>query len=357
MISRLFTKNSPNFRRNLYIAIAGVLVFTGCAVSVSNDGASAQRMAADREAALAAAELMPDKSLYTSQTFDWQDAARNRAVPARLYLPANSVDKKLPLVLFSHGIGGSREGYKYLGRYFAANGYASLHLQHVGSDRQVWFGNPLGLLGRLNSAAQEGEAIDRVRDLSFALDQLLASDIGPRLDSNRIIAAGHSYGANTTMLAAGAQVELDGRVVALRDPRVKAAILMSAPPFYGMSDTKRILKDIDVPTLHITATADDIEIPGYRSGVADRIEVYESIGNGHNAPKALAVFKGGSHSIFTDRLGTGGVELNPKVKAATRDLALAFLNSLFAGDRDAMGKWKERNTALIDRFETRLALQ
>jgi dienelactone hydrolase len=361
MISRLYGQAFPNYRRNLYIAIAGILVFAGCAVSVSNDGTPAQRIAVDREAALAAAELMPDKSLYTSQAFDWQDTARKRAVPARLYLPANAgdktADKKLPLVVFSHGIGGSREGYKYLGRYFAANGYASLHLQHVGSDRQVWFGNPLGLLGRLSTAAQEGEAIDRVRDLSFALDQLLAGDIGPRLDHTRIIAAGHSYGANTTMLAAGAQVELDGRVVALRDPRIKAAILMSAPPFYGMNDTKRILKDIDVPTLHITATEDDIQIPGYNSGVSDRIEVYESMGNGHNAPKALAIFKGGSHSIFTDRLGTGGAELNPKVKVATRDLALAFLNSLFAGDRDAMGKWKERNTALIDRFESRLALQ
>ncbi|MBL8523516.1 MAG: alpha/beta fold hydrolase [Betaproteobacteria bacterium] len=353
MISRLSTSS----RRTLALAIAGALVLAGCAASVSTDGAQVQRIAAEREAALAAFELMPDKSLYTTQTFDWQDDARKRAVPVRLYLPANAGDKKLPLVVFSHGIGGSREGYKYLGRYLAANGYATLHLQHIGSDRQIWFGNPLGLLGRLSSAAQENEAINRVQDLSFALDQLLAGDIGPRIDNTRIIAAGHSYGANTTMLAAGAQVELEGRVVALRDPRIKAAILLSAPPFYGMSDTKRILKDIDVPTLHITATADDIEIPGYRSGVADRIDVYESMGNGRETAKTLAIFKGGSHSIFTDRLGTGGVELNPKVKLATRDLALAFLNGVFAGDSDAMGKWQERNTALIDRFESRVARQ
>jgi len=356
MISRLSTSS----RRTLALAIAGVLALAGCAASVSTDGVQVQRVAADREAALAAFELMPDKSLYTTQTFDWQDAERKRAVPARLYLPAQGrevAERKTPLVVFSHGIGGSREGYKYLGRYLAANGYATLHLQHIGSDRQIWFGNPLGLLGRLSSAAQENEAIDRVRDMSFALDQLLAGEVGSRIDPARIIAAGHSYGANTTMLAAGAQVELEGRVVALRDPRIKAAILMSAPPFYGMSDTKRILKDIDVPTLHITATEDDIQIPGYNSGVSDRIEVYESMGNGHNAPKTLAIFKGGSHSIFTDRLGTGGTELNPKVKLATRDLALAFLNNVFAGDNDAMGKWQERNLALIDRFESRVARQ
>ena len=345
--------------RSLTVIIAGILAVSGCAISVStNDGGSRERQGIEREAAMAAAELVPDASLYTSQAFDWQDAGRNRAVPARLYLPASATTagKPLPLVVFSHGIGGSREGYKYLGRYFAANGYASLHVQHVGSDRQVWFGNPLGLLGRLSVAAQEAEAIARVRDLSFALDQLLASESGARLDRERIIAAGHSYGANTTMLAAGAQVELDGKVLSLRDPRVKAAILLSAPPFYGMSDTRRILRDIDVPTLHITATEDDIEIPGYRSGVSDRIEVFESIGTTRGATKALAIFKGGSHSIFTDRLGTGGLELNPKVKAATRDLALSFLNSLFAGDSGALGRWQERNTALLEKFETRLAL-
>ena len=41
----------------------------------------------------------------------------------------------VPLVVFSHGIGGSRLGYTWLGRNFARHGIASLHLQHVGSDR------------------------------------------------------------------------------------------------------------------------------------------------------------------------------------------------------------------------------
>ena len=343
---------------SVILAIVGCVALSGCAVSVStgspDEGGQAWQTVPDFNAVRAAAELAPDESLYTTQTFDWQDGLRNRSVPARLYLPAvtsGAATQPVPLVVFSHGIGGSREGYKYLGRYFAANGYASLHLQHVGSDRQLWFGNPFGLLGRLGDAARESEAIDRVHDLSFALDQLLASDIGGRVDRQRIIAAGHSYGANTTMLAVGAQVERDGHVLALRDPRFKAAILLSAPPFYGSADTGRILGGIEIPTLHITATEDDINIPGYRSGLADRLDVYQATGNGHAASKALAVFKGGSHSIFTDRTGTGGVELNPKVKAATRDLALAFLNMLFAGDSGALGRWQLQNAVLIERFD------
>src|SRR5512137_1979560 len=123
---------------------------------------------------------------YSTRDYDWLDAARERRVPVRLYLPDGaSADKPVPLVVFSHGIGGSRTGYSYLGRFWASQGYASLHLQHVGSDRNVWFGNPFEMVARLHSAAQEAEAVARVRDLSFALDQLLRSELAPRLDGQR----------------------------------------------------------------------------------------------------------------------------------------------------------------------------
>ena len=344
-------------KKKTLVSALGCILLSSCAVSVStnpfDDAPAARQVPTDAEVARAVALLTPDASLYTTQTFDWQDASRKRSVPARLYLPANckSAAGPIPLVVFSHGLGGSRDGYKYLGRHFAANGYASLHLQHIGSDRQLWFGNPFSLLGRMNDAANDNEAIDRVRDLSFALDQLFLSDAAIRFDAQRIIAAGHSYGANTSMLAAGAEVERNGRMLRLRDARIKAAILLSAPPFYGSKDIASILNGIEIPTLHITATEDDIAIPGYRSGLSDRLAVYQHIGNGPAASKVLAVFKGGSHSIFTDRMGTGGVELNPKIKAATRDLALAFLNSLYAGDADAMQRWQSQNVSLIERFD------
>ena len=201
--------------------------------------------------AQAAETVSVDPSLFTTQIFQWKDAARDRSVPAKLYLPASAQlgEGTVPLVVFSHGIGGSKDGYSYLGRYFAAQGYASLHVQN-------------------------------------------------------------------------------GSTVSVNDPRFGAAILISAPPFYGLGDPLKIVPGIDVPTLHITATADDIQIPGYRSGVADRLALYQATGAATQAAKVLAVFKDGSHSIFTDRMGTGGVALNPQVKVATRQLALAFLTWL-----------------------------
>lgn len=349
-------------KKSLLSSLLGALLstaaLTGGAAGANDEAglpAVTERLAED-DLARAVAELEPDVSLYATQSFEWLDSSRSRAVPAKLYLPKSGQEskRKVPLVVFSHGIGGSREGYKYLGRYLAARGYAVLHLQHVGSDRQVWFGNPFALVSRLTTAAQASEAVDRVRDFSFALDQLLAGPLASRIDGKRIVAAGHSYGANTTMLAVGARVERDGQVIMMRDRRVKAAILLSAPPFYGTQDIAAILRDVDVPTLHVTATADDIQIPGYHSGVADRLKVFDAIGSAHKnggVSKVLAVFKGGSHSIFTDRLGTGGMALNPQVKLATRDLAVSFLNSVFLiEDAAVLTHWQTKHHALVDSF-------
>ena len=281
--------------------------------------------------------------------FDWADAQRQRPVPVRLYWPtAVSPSARVPLVVFSHGIGGSRRGYSYLGQHWSTHGIASLHLQHVGSDRNLWFGNPLGLLGRLQDAAQDKEAIERPRDLSFALDTLLASPLGERIDTRRIVAAGHSYGANTTLLAVGARVQRDGRVIDLRDERLAAAVVLSAPPFYGEAEPARILGAVTVPTLHVTATGDIIRIPGYYSGADDRVAVFEAVGSRH---KALAMFDGGSHSMFTDRPGTGGNELNPRVKAATKELSLAFLDGLFGrAGAPTLSQWAERYRPILARF-------
>jgi predicted dienelactone hydrolase len=282
----------------------------------------------------------------STRDFDWVDEARQRSVPVRLYWPDGA--KPVPLVVFSHGIGGSRRGYSYLGEYFAANGVASLHLQHVGSDRSLWTGNVLSLVARLQDAAQEREALERVRDLSFALDQILAhEEFGRRINRRSIAAAGHSYGANTALLAAGASVQREGRRLELRDSRVKAALLLSAPPFYGEDDLKAILHSITLPTLHVTATEDVIRIPGFYSPASDRVAVFDAVGS---PLKALAVFEGGSHSIFTSRGGTGGVELNPQVKAATKELALAFLQRVFDGKGEALQRWPETYRPLLARW-------
>nr|WP_297526556.1 hypothetical protein [uncultured Roseateles sp.] len=305
------------------------------------------------------AQLADDGS-HLWQDFDWIDASRQRAVPVRVYWPQGQAPAGgWPVVVFSHGMGGSRRGYSYLGSYWAAHGVVAMHVQHIGSDRRLWAGgfgwsNSLSLVLRLQHAAQREEAVDRTQDVRFALNQLLAGPLAPRLDPARLAIAGHSYGANTSLLLAGAKVpasaELPGGtpLAALVEPRFKAAILISAPPFYGEGDPAPILSGIAIPTLHISATDDEITIPGYYSGPADRVALFDAIGGPH---KALAMFSGGSHSIFTDRMNTGGQELNPKVKAATRELSLAYLRLVLDGDGAPLRDWQGRHAALLARWQ------
>ncbi len=282
---------------------------------------------------------------FDTLDLDWVDARRQRPVPVRMYLP--QALRPVPLVVFSHGIGGSRRGYSWLGQHFARHGIASLHLQHVGSDNQVWAGSIWSLSGRLQAAAQDGEAIARAQDVRFALDTLLMGELAPRIAADRIIAGGHSYGANTTLLVSGAQVEREGRALVLRDDRVRAAIVISAPPFYGEAEPRKILQAVAVPSLHVTCTEDVIRVPGYYSGADDRLAVFDATGG---ARKWLAVYEGGSHSVFTDRGGSGGAALNPQVKEATRALAIAFVSAVLDGDAHAMAAWPQRHAAILARF-------
>ena len=334
-------------RLQIALAMIAALALGGCAGNAPQQ--NGENRAASRMQALAAAVGMPEEDTFQVQNLAWQDDRRQRPVLARLYLPLKT-DGAMPLVLFSHGIGGSREGYTYIGKYLAANGVAALHVQHAGSDRSVWSGNPLQMVGRLQDAAKESEAVDRTFDMRFALDQLLADrNLGRRVDVSRIAVAGHSYGANTAMLLSGAQVRRDGKALDLSDSRIRAAVIISAPPFYGEGHPADIVGRIRVPSLHITSTGDEINIPGYHSPALDRIAVYDATSS---APgKMLAVFKDGSHSMFTDRLGTGGDILNPLVKKATRELMLAFLHEQWRGDSRALAQWPQQHSAVVARFE------
>ena len=145
-------------------------------VATAASGLSFAGSACSATASTAEVHLVLDLDLF--------DSSRQRPVPARVYLPHRaSPSQPVPLVVFSHGLGGSRLGYSYLGRYWADAGIASLHPQHVGSDNRLWQGNPLDLLQRLQAAARESEALARVLDVRFVLDHVLASEQARLIDA------------------------------------------------------------------------------------------------------------------------------------------------------------------------------
>ena len=63
-----------------------------------------------------------------------KDAKRSREIPIRVYLPTDKTAAQV--VLFSHGLGGNREGSAFLGKHWAARGYVAVFLQHHSTQKR-----------------------------------------------------------------------------------------------------------------------------------------------------------------------------------------------------------------------------
>lgn len=237
--------------------------------------------------------------------FDWHDAKRDRAVPAKVYFPKDAPGP-LPVILFSHGLGGSREHYEYLGRHWAGCGYVSVHLTHPGSDDSIWKDVPGAERGRaLQKAAFDlRNAANRPADGQFALDQIekLNTDDGSplkgRLDLRAMAVAGHSFGGYTSLALAGQTFLLPaGASRHYDEPRIKAAIQMSAPAPAIRRDLGATYGSITIPVMHFTGTKDFLELLP-QTTAADRRIPFDHM---NHAETCLIIFKDGDHFVFSGR--------------------------------------------------------
>ena len=270
--------------------------------------------------------------------YDWQDAKRGRPVPVKIYYPADMA-APLPLVIFSHGLGGSREGYEYLGRHWASHGYISLHVQHIGSDDAVWRGQDQPMQAMRQAAIRPENAVNRARDVSFVLDEMAGLNSAPglfqgRINLEKVGLAGHSFGANTTLVAAGQVFILPGgQTVGFAEPRIKAAIPMSAPVPRSGNELDRVFAAIAVPCLHMTGTLDDSPIGDTKA--AERRVPFDQISG---AEQYLVTFNGGDHMIFSGRPRTaaaGRGEKDALFQDLIRQATTAFWDAYLMGDAGA----------------------
>ncbi len=89
------------------------------------------------------------------------DTGRQRQIPILVYLPSGT--NAAPVVLFSHGLGGNRQGSRYLGEHWAERGYAAVFLQHPGSDDSVWKGKAAGATGWIVKPFQPDQLLSVIK--------------------------------------------------------------------------------------------------------------------------------------------------------------------------------------------------
>ena len=233
----------------------------------------------------------------------WHDPARNRDLPVRIRTPDGP--GPFPTVLFSHGLGGSREHYTYFSAGLAAAGIAVVQIQHPGSDSGLLQGG----IAALARAANLRNAELRAGDVAF-----VAGRLGGRLDRSRLGIAGHSFGAQTTLVAVGQS--LAGRSESV--PAIRCGMAISAPA----PRLARALAGVDRPVLHVTGLKDDSPIGD--TTPEDRIGVYRAIA----APgQALVVFDAADHMVFSGRRRLRG---DAAADAAIRSATVALARDWFA---------------------------
>jgi len=106
--------------------------------------------------------------------------------------------QQLPLIVLSHGSGGSALQMAWLGTALARAGFIAVAVDHPGNNATETY-------------TAEGFILwwERATDLTEVIDGVLAdSDIGPHVDTSRIAAAGFSLGGYTVLELAGARTDV-----------------------------------------------------------------------------------------------------------------------------------------------------
>jgi predicted dienelactone hydrolase len=264
---------------------------------------------------------------------EWRDGVRNRVVPYKLYLPASSAPA--PVVIFSHGLGGSRDGAGYLLDYLAANGFAVVAIQHAGSDQSVVRGM-FPLLSVRRSISDPANAIGRFGDVRFTIDQLERENrAGPnagRFDLSHLGLSGHSYGALTTLVAVGERVE-GPDPHRFQDSRIDAAIVYS-PNAPRNQEPAAALADVHTPILHMTGTKDRTAFDLEPTPEGRQIPFRTITG----ADQYLIVLDNGNHRIFSGSVQASD-RMTPEQQAHTDIIlreSLLFWRAYLMGDGSAM---------------------
>lgn len=185
----------------------------------------------------------PDRPLFDS----------GRAAP-----DAPVANGRHPVVLLSHGFGGTARVMGWFGTRLADAGFVVIAVDHPGSNAR----GPI---------TETGASLwwERAEDLKAAWNAMRRDDvIGPHLDASRLGVAGFSAGGFAALVAAGARVNVDHFVAFCRAhpddgvcaPQLEAPSLAARDADAALADPKIRARLADAPADH--------SIPGVRAAFA-----------------------------------------------------------------------------------------
>ncbi len=137
-------------------------------------------------------------SVETPQIIGPPDQPLFEAGAATPHAPFAPSLQPYPLILLSHGTGGSGQQLAWLGTALARAGFIAAAVDHPGNNA-------------VSAYTAEGFLLwwERATDLSEVLDGLLADgELGPHIDKERVGAAGFSLGGYTVLELAGARTDI-----------------------------------------------------------------------------------------------------------------------------------------------------
>ncbi|MFN7114603.1 MAG: alpha/beta hydrolase family protein [Alphaproteobacteria bacterium] len=252
--------------------------------------------------------------------------------------------KNMPVIIWSHGAFGSHTAYNPLVEYWASHGYLVLQPTHSDSMRE-------GTKPNVKNPLAFKDWAQRPREVSYLIDQLenletLIPALKGRVDRHLVGIGGHSFGAHTAMLLAGAQTKRllrRGERDDFLEKRAKAFVMVS-PQGTGKQLDKDAIAAMTGPFIMITGTKDD-SVPNDK----DYKWRMEGWNYAASAPDRYLLLIDGAHHGFGGIAGTvrftGAGPADEDTLEAVRGAALAMFDAQLRGDVLAINWLKNSHIA------------
>lgn len=211
-----------------------------------------------------------------------------------------------PLLVFSHGYGGSGLSSLFLTEALASRGWIVACPDHHDShsavrirtgqnedlDRRAFFREALAIAA---SGPHDRERyLYRLEEMQLVIERMLSSEsFGPLIDKGRVAVGGHSFGGFTAL-------GLCGTIPERHDPRIKAVLLFSTGAGSYLF-TEEELSGLGIPSMLFMGERERDQLRGSKT----MLELQEKIFRSVSPPKYFLVLKGGTHFSFNNGFSYG----------------------------------------------------